>query len=130
MEYAIDPNARYAETHEWARKEGELIVVGVSDYAQHELSDVVYADLPAPGDDIIVGEALGAVESVKAAEDVLSPVGGEAVEVNGELADHPELINQDPYGKAWLVKIRPTHPEQFDKLMDAKEYEEFLAKEQ
>ncbi|MHB9025917.1 MAG: glycine cleavage system protein GcvH [Armatimonadota bacterium] len=127
MEYKIDPNARYLETHEWARKEGDLIVAGVSDYAQHELSDVVYADLPAPDDDVIAGEAYGAVESVKAAEDVMAPVSGVIIEVNEELTDHPELINQDPYGKGWLIKIQPADPAQFDKLMDAAAYEKFIA---
>ncbi len=130
MSYKYDSQARYARSHEWARLEGNVAVIGVSDYAQHLLSDVVYVDLPEPGDMLKQGESLGTVESVKAAEDAYSPLSGEVIEVNAALEDHPEWINEDPYGKAWLVKIRPTDLSELDNLMDAAAYEAFVIEEE
>ncbi|MGC8779287.1 MAG: glycine cleavage system protein GcvH [Anaerolineae bacterium] len=130
MSYKYDPQARYAKTHEWARLEGNVAVIGVSDYAQHLLSDVVYVDLPEIGDTVTQGESLGTVESVKAAEDAYAPLSGEVLEVNTALEDHPEWINEDPYGKAWLVKIQPSDLRELDNLMDAAAYEAYVNEEE
>jgi glycine cleavage system H protein len=105
-------------------------VIGVSDYAQHLLSDVVYVELPEVGDTVNAEEAMGTVESVKAAEDVLAPITGEVTEVNTELEDNPEWVNEDPYGKAWLVKVTPGAASQLDALMDATAYEAFVNEEE
>ena len=129
MSFKIDTQARYTETHEWVRQEGDVMVIGITDYAQHELSDVVYVEMPEVGDAIAQGGPLGTFESVKAAEEVYSPLSGEVVEVNEELADHPELVNADPFGKGWLAKIAPSNPDEFAKLLDAAAYEKFLANE-
>ena len=123
MAYNYDPKARYARTHDWGRVEGDLIVCGISDYAQHALSDVVYVELPDVGESFDQGDVYSTVESVKAAEEVYAPVGGEIVEVNEELEDTPELLNEDPYGQAWIVKIRPSDLSELDNLMDAAAYE-------
>src|SRR5512144_640518 len=98
----IPTNLRYAKTHEWVRVEGPVAVVGITDHAQHELTDVVYVELPAVGRDLEAGKECAVVESVKAASDIYAPVSGEIVAVNEELSHAPELINQDPYGKGWL----------------------------
>ena len=126
MAYKYDPNARYAKSHDWARVEGDLVVCGISDYAQHALSDVVYVDLPEVGDTVSQGEVYSTVESVKAAEDVYAPVSGEVVEVNEALEDNPELINSDPYGEAWIVKVRPASMDELEALMDAEAYQAFV----
>ncbi|MBN1889709.1 MAG: glycine cleavage system protein GcvH [Thermoflexales bacterium] len=124
----FDPNARYAESHEWCRKEGDLFVVGISDHAQAELSDLVYVELPAVGAQFEQGSSFGLLESVKAASDLYAPISGEVVEVNQALADDPGQINEDAYG-AWLIKLKATHSSQFDDLMDAAAYETFLVAE-
>jgi glycine cleavage system H protein len=130
MSYKFDSKAKYAKTHEWARPEGNVAVVGVSDYAQHLLSDVVYVDLPEVGDAVTAGESLGTVESVKAAEDAYSPISGEVIEINTALEDHPEWVNEDPYGKAWLIKVAPSDTGELDGLMDAVAYEAYVAEEE
>jgi glycine cleavage system H protein len=130
MAYKFDAQARYAKSHEWVRMEGEYAIIGVSDYAQHLLSDVVYVELPEVGDTVTAEQAMGTVESVKAAEDVLAPITGEVTEVNTELEDNPEWVNEDPYGKAWLVRITPSDPSQFVSLMDAVAYEAYVQEEE
>jgi glycine cleavage system H protein len=130
MSYRYDANAKYAKSHEWARMEGKIAVVGVSDYAQHLLSDVVYVDLPEVGDTVTKGESLGTVESVKAAEDAYSPISGEVVEINADLEDHPEWVNEDPYGKAWLIKVKPSDPGDLHDLMTAAAYEAYVTEEE
>ncbi len=130
MSYKYDPNAKYARSHEWVRIEGETAVIGISDYAQHLLSDIVYVELPEMGDMLSQGESLGSVESVKAAEDVLAPISGEVVEVNTDLEDTPEWVNEDPYDKAWMVKVAPSDLSELDNLMDAATYEKFVAEEE
>ncbi len=130
MSYKFDPNAKYAKSHEWVRMEGDVAVVGVSDYAQHLLSDVVYVELPEVGDTITKGEAFGTVESVKAAEDAYAPVSGEVVEVNSDLEDSPEWVNEDPYDKAWMMKVTLSDPSELDGLMDVAAYEAFVAEEE
>lgn len=130
MGYRFDSNAKYAKSHEWARLEGDIAVIGVSDYAQHLLSDVVYVELPEVGDTLTKGESLGTVESVKAAEDAYAPVSGEVVEVNTALEDNPEWVNEDPYGKAWLVKVIPSDLGELADLMDLATYEAYVAEEE
>jgi len=114
---------RYLATHEWAMLDGEEAMVGISDYAQHELSDVVYVELPEVGEALEQGDVFGTVESVKAASDVYMPMSGEVVAVNSELEDTPQLVNEDPFGKGWFIRIRPSKPEQYELLLDADAYE-------
>jgi glycine cleavage system H protein len=122
----FDPDVKYHKEHEWLRIEGDEGVVGVSDFAQDALSDVVYVELPEVGDSFEQDAVFAVVESVKAASDVYIPVSGEILEVNEELEDSPELVNEDPYGAAWFVRIAITEPSQIETLMDAKAYEEYL----
>lgn len=113
----------YAESHEYVKVEGEFGYVGITDYAQHELGNVVYVDMPEVDDEVTAGEEFGAVESVKAASDLLSPVSGTVVEVNEELEDQPEKINEDAFGN-WIIKVKLSDPSEIDNLMDAKAYAE------
>lgn len=113
----------YAESHEYVKVEGEFGYVGITDYAQHELGNVVYVDMPEVDDEVTAGEEFGAVESVKAASDLLSPVSGTVVEVNEELKDQPEKINEDAFGN-WIIKVKLSDPSELDNLMDAKAYAE------
>lgn len=122
MAFSVQPDLKYAATHEWARKDGE-VTVGITDFAQHELGDVVYVDLPEPGDTFGQGETFGSCESVKAVADLKMPMSGEITEINAELIDHPEWVNEDPYGKGWMVKVRPANPDEWNALMDAAAYE-------
>ena len=126
----LDPIARYAETHEWTRKDGDEIVCGISDHAQESLSDVVYVELPEVGDTFEMGDAFGVVESVKAASDLCMPMGGEITAVNEELEETPELVNQDPYGEGWMIRFAPSDPAEFDGLMDSDAYDAFVAEEE
>ena len=113
----------YAESHEYVKVEGEFGYVGITDYAQHELGNVVYVDMPEVDDEVTAGEEFGAVESVKAASDLLSPVSGTVVEVNEDLEDQPEKINEDAFGN-WIIKVKLSDPSELDNLMDAKAYAE------
>jgi glycine cleavage system H protein len=113
----------YAESHEYVKVEGEFGYVGITDFAQHELGNVVYVDMPEVDDEVTAGEEFGAVESVKAASDLLSPVSGTVVEVNEELEDQPEKINEDAFGN-WIIKVKLSDPSELDNLMDAKAYAE------
>lgn len=113
----------YAESHEYVKVEGEFGYVGITDYAQHELGNVVYVDMPEVDDEVTAGEEFGAVESVKAASDLLSPVSGTVVEVNEDLEDQPEKINKDAFGN-WIIKVKLSDPSELDNLMDAKAYAE------
>lgn len=114
----------YSESHEYVKVEGEYGYIGITDYAQNALGNIVYVDMPDVDDEIEAGEEFGAVESVKAASDLMSPVSGTVVEVNSELEDTPELINQDAYGN-WIVKVELSDKDELDGLMDAKAYEDF-----
>jgi glycine cleavage system H protein len=124
MEFRSD--VRYLETHEWACKSEDDIVVGISDYAQNTLSDIVYVELPGVGETFEKGDQICVVESVKAAGDVYAPVSGEIVAVNDMLEEEPEIVNADPFGKGWLVRIKPSHSEEFDTLMDAEAYKKVV----
>ncbi|MBQ9646192.1 MAG: glycine cleavage system protein GcvH [Prevotella sp.] len=117
----------YSESHEYVKVEGDFGFIGISDYAQHALGNVVYVDMPDVDDEVEAGEDFGAVESVKAASDLLSPVSGTVVEVNEALEDKPELVNEDPYAN-WIIKVELSDKTELDNLMDAKAYEEFCAK--
>lgn len=108
--YKLDQSVRYAKSHEWARVDDDIVVVGISDYAQDALSDVVYVDLPEVGDTVTAGKQAATVESVKAAEDVNAPVSGEVIEVNSVLEDTPEIVNEEPY-TAWFFKVKPSNLE-------------------
>ncbi len=115
----------YAESHEYVKVEGEYGYVGITDYAQHELGNVVYVDMPDEGDEVTAGEDFGAVESVKAASDLISPVSGEVVEVNEALTDSPELVNSDPYAN-WIIKVKLSDPSEVESLMDAAAYKSYI----
>jgi glycine cleavage system H protein len=117
----------YSESHEYVKVEGNIGYIGISDYAQHALGNVVYVDMPDVDDEIEAGEEFGAVESVKAASDLFAPVSGTVIEVNDALDDQPELINQDPY-ENWIVKVELSDKSQLDNLMDAKAYAKFCEK--
>ncbi|MCD4829985.1 MAG: glycine cleavage system protein GcvH [Candidatus Cloacimonetes bacterium] len=116
----------YSETHEWVKVDGDEAYIGLSHYAQHELGDIVFVELPDEGDDVTCGEPFGSVEAVKAVEDILSPVSGEVIKVNTDLDEKPELINQSPYENGWLIKVKLTDTDELTKLMSAKDYQEML----
>jgi glycine cleavage system H protein len=115
---------RFAETHEWVKKDGDVATVGITEYAQSQLGDVIYLELPTVGQQLEAGARLGVIESVKAASDLYSPVSGEVSEVNQELKDHPEYVNEDPYGKGWVIKLRAVTDN--PKLLDQAAYDEFV----
>lgn len=126
MDYKYDAQARYRETDEWARvDEDGRVVIGISDYAQDHLSDIVYVELPEVGDQVTQGEECATVESVKAAAEIYAPASGEVVEINKALEEKPELLNEDPFGEAWLFKIEPDDVGQLDELMDADTYKAY-----
>lgn len=123
----IPSDLRYASSHEWCRVEGKLATIGVSDHAQGELGDVVYYEKALDvGDEVSKGDVLGTLESVKATSDVYAPVGGKIVEMNPDLEESPELINTDPYGDGWIVRIEMSDPSELDSLMDAEKYRESI----
>ena len=122
-------NLRYTEDHEWARKDGDEIVIGITAFAQSQLGDVVYVDLPDVGKDVKAGSDFGVVESTKAVSELLAPISGKVTERNDALIDAPETVNSDPYGAAWMIKVKPSDPAAFDNLMDAKAYAAFVAKQ-
>jgi glycine cleavage system H protein len=122
----FDPNCKYDQEHEWVRVEGDEAIIGISDYAQDQLSDVVYVELPEVGDTFDKGDVLAVVESVKAASDVYMPVSGDILEINEALEDSPELVNEDPFGEAWFVRVAMADPGELDELMDVDEYKEFV----
>ncbi len=125
----VPKELKYRETHEWVRVENDLAVVGITDYAQGELGDVVYVELPEVGRKVQAGEAVAVIESVKTASDIYAPVSGEIVEVNEALSEHPEKVNEDPYGEGWLFKIRMERPEELEALLDAEGYAKLLEAE-
>jgi len=121
---------RYTREHEWARRKGKNIAVGITEYAQDQLGDVVYLELPDVGDPVKKGESFGVVESTKAVSELFAPISGKVVEVNDPLADAPETINEDPYEEGWMVVIEPSDPAELDALMDAKAYQAFLEEQE
>ena len=116
---------KYSESHEWVKVEGNVAVIGVSDFAQKEMGDITYVDLPEVGDEVVAGEEFGALESVKAASDLFAPVSGEVIEVNEELADTPEKVNEDAYA-SWIIKVEMSDSSQVDALLDAAAYKTLI----
>jgi glycine cleavage system H protein len=119
-------NFRYTKDHEWVAVAGGIATVGITDFAQKQLGDVVYIELPAVGTALAVHQTIGTIESVKAVSEIFSPVSGEVVETNGELANAPETVNQDPHGKGWILKLKTANKDDFDALMTASDYEKYL----
>lgn len=115
-------NVKYTKEHEWIRQEGDVAYVGITDYAQEQLGDIVFVDIQTEGETLEAGEAFGTIEVVKTISDLFIPVAGEVLEQNAALADQPELVNQDPYGEGWLIKIKPSADADFDSLLDAEAY--------
>ena len=123
----IPSDLRYTRDHEWAKREGANVRVGITHYAQEQLGDVVFVELPKGGAKVTAKQSFGVVESVKAVSDLFVPVSGEVVEANAELSKKPEVVNQDPYGRGWMIVIKPANATDWDQLLTAKQYEEFLA---
>jgi len=118
----VPKNLKYAKTHEWVRVEGDIAVIGITDHAQNELTDVVYVETPAVGAHLEAGKECAVVESVKAASDIYAPVSGDVVAVNEELSSAPELLNQDPYGKGWMFKVKMSDPGELSELLSPDDY--------
>jgi glycine cleavage system H protein len=125
-ELDLPDDVRYTEDHEWAKTEGELIKIGLSDYAQDLLGDIVFAELPEPGDRFAIGDEFGTLESVKAVSELYMPVGGEIQSINEALADAPELVNAEPYGGGWMMTVKPSDPSELEQLMDRDAYHAML----
>jgi glycine cleavage system H protein len=123
----VPADLRYTREHEWAKQEGERIRVGITHFAQEQLGDVVFVELPKAGARVRAHQTFGVVESVKAVSDLFAPVSGEVAEVNAELAQKPETVNQDPYGRGWMLAVTPADPQEWDQLLTAAQYEQFIA---
>jgi glycine cleavage system H protein len=122
----IPENLRYSKDHEWVLVDGETATIGITDYAQHSLGDVVYVDMPRVGDSFGSHEAFGSVESVKAVSEIFTPVAGEINEINDGLNDAPESVNNDPYGAGWMIKVKMSNAGEVDAMLSSEEYEEYL----
>lgn len=125
----IPPGLKYSKEHEWVAAEASVATIGITDYAQDQLGEIVYVELPAVGDKISKDDPFGVVESVKAVSDIYAPVSGTVVEINEELPESPEMVNDDPYGDGWLIKVKVSDLSELKDLMDKEEYEQLLAKE-
>lgn len=123
----IPENLRYSKDHEWVLVDGDVATIGITDYAQHSLGDVVYVDFPRVGDKFASHEAFGSVESVKAVSEIFTPIAGEVTEVNDGLNDTPESVNGDPYEAGWMVRLKMANPGEADAMLSGEEYEEFLS---
>lgn len=119
-------NLRYTKEHEWIRVEGNEAYVGITDYAQSELGEIVFVDINTEGETLAQGEVFGSVEAVKTVSDLNMPVGGEVLEINDTINDQPELVNNDPYGEGWMIKISVANLDELDNLLDAEEYQAFI----
>lgn len=122
-------DAKYTKEHEWVRVQGKVATIGITDYAQEQMGDIVYVEMPDDGLILAKGDAFGVVESVKSVSDVYSPLSGKIVETNDPLKDNPETVNEDPYNEGWLVKLELTDPVELDELLDARDYEAFVTEE-
>jgi len=118
----IKENLKYAKTHEWVRVDGEYAYIGISDFAQSELGDIVYVDVPTLGENLSKGDVFATIEAVKTVSDAYLPISGEVIEFNEDLATNPELINKDPYGEGWIVKIKIANPAELNNLLSADDY--------
>ncbi|MBI4366706.1 MAG: glycine cleavage system protein GcvH [Deltaproteobacteria bacterium] len=123
-------NLKYTKDHEWVKCDGAIAVVGITDYAQEQLGDIVYLEFPEEGESVSKGDAFGVVESVKAVSDIYAPVSGEVMEINDSLKESPETLNEDPYGEGWLVRMEVSNMEELDELLDYKAYQAYLREEQ
>lgn len=124
----MNPNdLKYAKEHEWVRVDGDTATIGISDFAQDQLGEVVYVDLPSEGDEITAGDTFGEVESVKSVSELYAPVSGQVVKINDALEDAPERVNEEPYGEGWMIVVKLSDPSQVDDLLDAGAYEAFIA---
>jgi glycine cleavage system H protein len=123
----VPKDLRYTREHEWAKQEGDRVRVGITAYAQEQLGDVVFVELPKVGAKVTAAKNFGVVESVKAVSDLFAPISGEVVEINGELGQKPETVNQDPYGKGWMLVVKPSSQGELDQLLTAQQYEELIA---
>lgn len=124
---ATPSDRKYSKEHEWVRVDGDTAVIGISDFAQDQLGEVVYVDLPSVGDSVSAGDTFGEIESVKSVSELYAPVSGEVVEVNDALSDAPETVNQDAYGDGWMIKVRTSDAGELDDLMDAAAYDALLS---
>ena len=122
----IPVNLKYTKDHEWLKVEGNEAFAGISDHAQHELGDIVFLEVETVGETLVKGETFGTIEAVKTVSDMYMPVGGEVIEYNEELTSHPEILNQDPYEKGWVIKIKITDPSEISGLLDAAQYKELI----
>ena len=125
----VPEDLHYSKDHEWVRVEGNEAIIGITDYAQDSLGDVVYVELPKPGDEFAPNEPFGSVESVKAVSEVFTPVSGQVSAINESLADEPETVNSDPYGAGWMIRVRMSNPAEVDSLLTAAEYDDFTKAE-
>lgn len=123
----IPQELRYTKEHEWARLEGDVVYVGITDYAQAELGEIVFVDVDTEGDSLEAEEVFGSIEAVKTVSDLMLPIEGEILELNPELEESPELVNSDPYGKGWIVKVKPANVEDLDGLLSADDYKALIA---
>ena len=123
----IPTDLKYTEDHEWFKVEGNIATIGITDFAQKELGDIVYVEIETEGEELQAGEVFGTVEAVKTVSDLLMPVTGKVIELNGELESSPEIINSDPYGKGWMIKVEITDPASADKGLSAEEYEKVIS---
>lgn len=125
----IPEDLKYTKEHEWAKIDGDIVTVGITDFAQEQLSDVVYVELPEEGTEVKQMEPFGTIEAVKAVSDLFSPVSGTVVEVNDKLADDPSLVNKDPYGEGWMIKIKINNASELDNLLSANDYKKIVEEE-
>jgi glycine cleavage system H protein len=126
MSSQIPSDLRFAQSHEWVRVAGDVATVGITDHAQHELTDVVFVELPAPGRPVKAGEACAVIESVKTASDIYAPVSGEVVAVNASVVDQPALVNSDPYGQGWFYQVKLSQPAELSALLSAADYAKLI----
>ncbi len=124
MAQNLPQDLKYSKEHEWVRKEGDEVVIGITAFAQEQLGDVVYVELPEVDDEIKAGEPFGVVESTKAVSELFAPVSGKVIARNDEIIDAPEKVNEDPFGAAWMIRVKPSNPAEMDALMDAAAYKE------
>ena len=130
MEFKVPPDLKYTQSHEWIKLENEIIVMGITDYAQHQLSDVVFVEMPQVGEVFNKGDVLGEIESVKAVDEFYMPLSGEILEINKNILDNPELVNSSPYDEGWFLKIKMNNPSELEIFLSANEYQELILKEE
>ena len=130
MEFKIPLDLKYTETHEWVRLENEIAIMGITDYAQHQLSDVVFVEMPQIGEAFTKGNVIGEIESVKAVDEFYMPLSGEIIEVNNKILDNPELVTSSPYQEGWFLKIKMNNPSELGRFLLANQYQELIQKEE